>query len=109
MLCCCGSQLHVNVQVFDIPSNSCLNVSAKTGAGLSSVLPAVVKRVRPPPGNADAPLRLLLFDAYHDDYRGVVCLVEVVDGALCKGDRIVAASSGEAYEALEVRALPIWS
>jgi translation elongation factor EF-4 len=37
---------------------------------------------------------MLLFDAYHDEYRGVVCLVEVLDGRVQKGDRITAASTG---------------
>jgi translation elongation factor EF-4 len=46
---------------------------------------------------------MLLFDAYHDDYRGVICLVEIVDGELRKGDRVVAFSSGEAYDILEVK------
>ena len=40
----------------------------------------VFRRVPHPRGETDSPLRLLLFDAYHDDYRGVICLVEVVDG-----------------------------
>ena len=48
--------------------------------------------------------RVLLFDAFHDVFRGVVCLVEVVDGALRAGDRVTAASSGETYDVAEVRA-----
>ena len=47
--------------------------------------------------------RVLLFDAFHDVFRGVVCLVEVVDGALRAGDRVTAASSGETYDVAEVR------
>ena len=48
--------------------------------------------------------RVLLFDAFHDVFRGVVCLVEVVDGTLRVGDRVTAASSGETYDVAEVRA-----
>lgn len=47
---------------------------------------------------------MLLFDAFHDVFRGVVCLVEVVDGTLRAGDRVTAASSGETYDVAEVRA-----
>ena len=47
--------------------------------------------------------RVLLFDAFHDVFRGVVCLVEVVDGTLRVGDRVTAASSGETYDVAEVR------
>ena len=48
--------------------------------------------------------RILLFDAFHDVFRGVVCLVEVVDGTLRAGDRVTAASSGETYDVSEARA-----
>lgn len=72
------------------------------GFGLESILPAVIERVPQPPGNTAGPLRMLLFDAFHDEYRGVICLVEIVDGHLRKGDRVVASSTAEAYEILEV-------
>jgi len=45
---------------------------------------------------------VLLFDAYHDEYRGVVCLVTAVDGALRKGDKLRSAATGAEHEALEV-------
>lgn len=48
---------------------------------------------------------MLLFDAYHDEYRGVVLVVEVVDGAVEVGMRVAMASTGAAYEVLEVRGL----
>jgi len=42
---------------------------ACAGLGLSTVLPAVVERIAPPTGNPQGDLRMLLFDAYHDEYR----------------------------------------
>ncbi|PSC76214.1 translation factor GUF1 mitochondrial isoform X1 isoform B [Micractinium conductrix] len=87
---------------FDIEPAECLRVSAKTGMGLGSVLPAVVQRIPPPQGEPSGELRMLLFDAYHDEYRGVVCLVEVLDGRVQKGDKITAASTGTNYEVNEV-------
>lgn len=74
------------------------------GLGLEAICPAVIERVPPPRGDPGAPLRALLFDAFHDEYRGVVCLLEIVDGALARGDRVVAASTQEAYDILEARA-----
>ena len=59
------------VQTFDIPPETCLRVSAKTGLGLETVLPAVIEQVPCPTGNPDGPLRMLLFDAFHDEYRCV--------------------------------------
>lgn len=35
--------------------------------------------------------------------RGVICLLKVVDGSVTKGDRVIASSTGEVYDVLEVR------
>ena len=72
------------------------------GLGLETILPAVIERISPPPGKTAGPLRMLLFDAFHDEYRGVICLVEIVDGHLRKGDKVVASSTGDTYDILEV-------
>ncbi|KAI3434957.1 hypothetical protein D9Q98_003011 [Chlorella vulgaris] len=87
---------------FDIEPSECLKVSAKTGLGLQTVLEAVVQRIPPPQGNPTGDLRMLLFDAYHDEYRGVVCLVEVLDGRVQKGEKITSVATGTNYEVLEV-------
>jgi len=89
-------------EAFDLPASEALRVSAKTGVGLPTLLEAVVTRVPPPAGDAGAPLRALLFDAHLDPFRGVVCLLRVVDGELQRGDRLQSAATGETFEALEV-------
>lgn len=50
-------------------ANSCLRVSAKTGQGLDEVVSAIIERVPPPAGDKQGKLRMLLFDAVHDEYR----------------------------------------
>ncbi len=71
-----------------------LVTSAKSGLGVHAILPAVIARVPPPKGNADAPLRARLVDSWYDETRGVVCLVQVVDGWIKEGDRISTYSLG---------------
>ncbi|XP_028780527.1 translation factor GUF1 homolog, mitochondrial isoform X2 [Neltuma alba] len=88
--------------MFDLDPSDALLTSAKTGQGLEQVLPAVIERMPPPPGKSGSPLRMLLLDSYYDEYKGVICHVAVVDGALRKGDKISSAATGQAYEALDV-------
>jgi len=52
------------------------------------VLEAIVKDMLPPSGEREAPLRALLIDSWFDPYRGVICLVRIVDGRLRKRQRI---------------------
>ncbi|KAH7847444.1 hypothetical protein Vadar_026152 [Vaccinium darrowii] len=88
--------------IFDLDPNDALLTSAKTGQGLEHVLPAVIERMPPPPGNCNSPLRMLLLDSYYDEYKGVICHVAVVDGTLRKGDKISSAATGQSYEVLDV-------
>eukprot|EP00955_Chlamydomonas_euryale_P055304 356096-Chlamydomonas_euryale.AAC.1 len=85
-----------------LPASSALLTSAKTGAGVAALLPAIIDRVPPPPGDAGAPTRALLFDAHHDAHRGAVCLVVVADGRLERGDKVVSAASGDSHEVQEL-------
>ncbi|KAF5725336.1 putative GTP-binding protein lepA [Tripterygium wilfordii] len=88
--------------MFDLDPSDCLLTSAKTGQGLEQVLPAVIDRIPRPPGETNSPLRMLLLDSYYDEYKGVICHVAVVDGVLCKGDKIASAATGQSYEVLDV-------
>jgi GTP-binding protein LepA len=81
-------------QVIGLDASDALEISAKTGVGVEEVLEALVNRVPPPRGRADAPLRALVFDASYDPYRGVRCLVRVVDGRLRRGERVRFLASG---------------
>ncbi|KAI8031374.1 hypothetical protein LOK49_LG01G03783 [Camellia lanceoleosa] len=88
--------------MFDLDPSDCLLTSAKTGQGLEQVLPTIIERIPPPPGNCNSSLRMLLLDSYYDEYKGVICHVAVVDGTLRKGDKISSAGTGQAYEVSDV-------
>ena len=79
-----------------------LEVSAKTGLGVDAVLEAIIKRLPPPDGDREAPLKALIFDSWYDSYQGVVTLFRVMDGRIRKGDRIRLMSTGKEYEALRL-------
>ncbi len=71
-----------------IPADDAVLTSGKTGEGVRAALESVVRRVPPPSGDPDAPLKALIFDSYFDAYRGVVALVRVIDGSLHKGLKV---------------------
>ena len=60
-------------------------------------------RVPAPRGDADAPLRALIFDSYYDRYRGAIPSVRVVDGVMRAGMKITfGAHRDDVYEVDEV-------
>jgi GTP-binding protein LepA len=79
-----------------------LKVSAKTGDGVRELLEEVVRLVPAPVGNADAPLRALIFDSVYDTYRGVVTYVRVMDGHVTARERIAMMSTHAVHDLLEV-------
>lgn len=87
-------------------------ISAKQGTGVPEVLEAVVRRIPPPKGSSSAPLRALIFDSWYDNYRGVIVLTRIVEGAVEAGAHIRLWSNGEVYHVedlgvLTPKALPV--
>jgi len=87
---------------FGFHPDDCVLVSAKTGIGIPDIFPAVVERVPPPTGDPKKPFKGLLFDSWFDRFRGVITLVNVLDGQVKKGDMIVSASTKQEYEVFDV-------
>ena len=88
--------------VIGIPADDAVMISAKTGLNIAGVLEALVTRLPPPVGDANAPLTALLVDSWYDQYLGVVILVRVKDGRLKRGQRIRMMSNGAAHQVEQV-------
>ncbi len=80
----------------------CLRVSGKTGEGVAYLLDEIVRQMRPPVGDAQAPARAMIFDSVYDVYRGVITYVRVIDGRIEARDRIKMMSTGAVHELLEI-------
>jgi len=91
--------------VLAIPAQDALLISAKSGLGVEDLLEAVVKRVPPPKGSADAPLQALIFDSWFDIYRGAVVLVRVMQGCIMPRMKIRLCANNEVYEVETLGAL----
>ncbi len=83
--------------IIGIPAQDALRCSAKSGEGVPEVLEAIIRRIPPPVGDPQAPLKALIIDSWFDNYVGVVMLVRVVDGILRPKDRIRFMSTGAEY------------
>jgi len=79
-----------------------VNISAKTGQNCESVLENIINLIPPPKGDADAPLQALIFDSYYDSYRGVVCLLRIVNGTVRPGQTIQFMHTGSTYRVDEI-------
>jgi GTP-binding protein LepA len=96
-----GAAAEVAQLVGDDPARV-LRISAKTGEGIEAVLDAIVERIAPPAGDAEAAPRALIFDSSYDQYRGVVAFVRVVDGTFRTREPLRAMAQGTRFEAEEL-------
>ena len=87
--------------VIGIPAQDAPQVSAKEGTNIRAVLEQVVKNVPPPQGDADAPLKALIFDSYYDSYKGVIIYIRVMDGTVKPGDAIKLMATGSVFTVVE--------
>ena len=92
-------------EIEDVIGLDCANapcISAKTGLNVEDVLEGIVKYLPAPKGDADEPLKALVFDSYYDSYRGVVVFVCIKEGSVRIGDHILFMQSNKEYEVTEV-------
>ncbi|MCB0322833.1 MAG: translation elongation factor 4 [Bdellovibrionales bacterium] len=89
-------------EIIGLDASEAVQVSAKTGVGVKELLEAIVKRIPPPKGDREAPLKALLFDSWFDPYQGVVCQLRVVDGYLEERSRVKFMQTGAEYEVIQL-------
>ncbi|MDC3096179.1 translation elongation factor 4 [Alphaproteobacteria bacterium] len=84
-------------EVIGLPGEEAIEVSAKNGVGIKSVLSSLVEKLPPPKGKSDNQLKAMLIDSWFDPYLGILILVRIVDGKLFKGQKIRFMSTGSSY------------
>ncbi len=89
-------------EVIGLDASEAVPTSAKEGIGIEEILEQIVKRVPPPRGDPEAPLKALIFDSWYDTYRGVVMLVRVFEGAIAPRTRIQLWSNRKEFEVQEL-------
>ncbi|MGP1254081.1 MAG: translation elongation factor 4 [Kiloniellales bacterium] len=89
-------------EVIGLDASEALEISAKTGQGVTEVLEAIVRRLPPPQGDATAPLQGLVVDSWYDTYLGVVVLVRVMQGQLRAGRKLRFMGTRAVHDVTEV-------
>lgn len=93
---------HEIEDVIGIDAFEAVLTSAKTGIGIEDVLEAIVAKIPAPEGDAQKPLKALVFDSKFDAYKGVVLYFRVIDGRVRKGMKIRMMATGAEFEVTEV-------
>lgn len=88
--------------VIGIDASEAVLCSAKTGQGVEDILEAIVRRIPPPAGDDEQPLKALVFDSKFDPYKGVILYLRIYDGQVRKGMKIRMMATGASYEVTEV-------
>lgn len=89
-------------EVLGLDASESVLASAKSGIGIEDILEAIVKKVPPPTGDKDKPLKAMVFDSWFDSYQGVVVQVKVVDGTLSKKTKIRFMANGKEFDVVSV-------
>ncbi|MGH2365274.1 MAG: translation elongation factor 4 [Chloroflexota bacterium] len=90
------------VRVLGLPEDEIIFASAKDGTGTEEILEAVVQRIPPPAGDAEKPLRALIFDSHYDLHKGVVAYVRLIDGVLTRRTDMRLMSTGRTADLMEI-------
>jgi len=88
--------------VIGLDASDAVMISAKTGINIEGVLEALVTRLPPPSGDANAPLKALIVDSWYDQYLGVIILIRVKDGRIRKGQKIRMMAGGATHPVEQV-------
>ncbi len=85
-------------EIIGLEAEDAIQVSAKTGAGISELLERLLQFIPPPEGERDAPLQALIIDSWFDPYVGVISLIRVINGAIRAKDKMLVMSSGRIFQ-----------
>ena len=96
-----GTKEQIEVDL-GLDAEQAVQVSAKEGTGIETLLEAITKGIPPPKGDPEAPLKALIFDAQYDSFRGTIVSCRLFDGTVRPGDTIRMMSNGAIFKVEEV-------
>uniref|UniRef100_A0A915DLL8 Translation factor GUF1 homolog, mitochondrial n=1 Tax=Ditylenchus dipsaci TaxID=166011 RepID=A0A915DLL8_9BILA len=88
--------------LFDFEEKDVLQISAKTGLNVDSILDTLIHRIPSPKVSESTSCQALLFDSWYVHHKGAISLVLVRQGKISKGVKIRSIVNERDYEVLEV-------
>ena len=88
--------------IIGLPAEDAPRVSAKMGINIKEGLERIITAIPAPKGDAEKPLKALIFDSYYDPYKGVIIYVRVKEGTLKVGDTIKFFATDAQFQTVEV-------
>ena len=89
-------------EVIGIDASVAPLISAKNDINIPEVLEQIVTMIPAPKGDADKPLKALIFDSYYDSYKGVIVYFRVMEGCVKPGQTIRMMATGAEFDVVEV-------
>ncbi len=87
--------------VIGIEAQDAPRISAKTGENVHDVLEQIVSHIPAPTGDADAPLKALIFDSIYDSYKGVIVFCRIKEGSVRPGMPVRMMATGATADVVE--------
>lgn len=77
-------------------------VSAKTGQGIDQIFETIIEKIPFPEDRSNKPLRAMVFDSVHDNYKGAIPYIRVFDGVIKPGEKAKFFAHNHEYDITEV-------
>ena len=90
------------VELIGCEKNDIVSVSAKTGEGIEEIFDAIVNKIPAPEDRSNKPLRAMIFDSVHDNYKGAIPYIRVFDGVIKAGEKAKFFAHDNDYDITEV-------
>ncbi|WP_069637617.1 translation elongation factor 4 [Campylobacter pinnipediorum] len=88
--------------IIGLDCTNAIEVSAKSGIGISDLLEAIVSRIPAPVTDESLPTKALIYDSWFDNYLGALALVRVYDGRISKNDEILVMGTNKKHTVLDL-------
>ena len=90
------------IELIGCDEDEIICASAKSGVGIKEIFDAIINKIPHPKDNSDKPVRAMIFDSLHDNYKGAIPYVRVFDGVIKPSDTIQFFAHNTKYDISEV-------